>query len=270
MPCSQPFPAPGTTRKASRPSSSLRGLAAVLAAAFLLLAPPAVRAGWELAYVSEEYYPFNYTEKGETRGVSVDLLRLVWKELGEEEHAIRMLPWARAYDRGCNVSNTVLFSMARTPQRENLFRWAGPIATVRFVLIAKKSSRIRLDHLDDLEDGKAYRIGTLRNDITHALLRAHCGQSKVEPLADMRQNILKLVDDRLDMVAYEEASWRKLAMRHGLSPDDYETVLVLREAPVFYAFHRDIPPDAYRDFQRALERVKTSPEYREILDRHLR
>jgi len=271
MPFRQPPPAKGVLHKAPRPSfpaSFFCALATWLPIlAFLVLPPLPARADRELAYLTEEYYPFNYTENGELKGISIDLLRLTWEELGQPPHPIQSMPWARGYDRACNVSNTVLFSMARIPQRENLFRWAGPISTVRFVLIAKKSAHITLHHMDE---AKGYRIGTLRGDITDALLQEHCGRNKIEALASMRQNILKLMEGRLDMVAYEEACWRQIVLRHGLSPDDFETVLVLRETPVFFAFHRDIPPNLFWDFQRALDRVKCTPRYREILDKYLR
>ena len=202
-----------------------------------------------------------------SKGFPADLLRLVWKELGQKPHPIQVMPWARGFDRACNVSNTVLFGMARTPQREDLFRWAGPIAMVRFVLVAKKEANIVLPDMDEAE---GYRIGTLREDITDTLLQQYGDRNKIESLAHMRQNIRKLVEGRLDMVAYEEASWRKVALKHGLSPDDYETVYVLRETPIYYAFHRDIPPILFHDFQKALNRVKASPRYQEILDKYLR
>lgn len=228
-----------------------------------LSCPQSARAGWELTFLTEEYYPFNYTEDGQLKGLSVDLLHMVWKELGEAEHAVQVMPWARAYDRALNVSNTMLFSMARIPQREDLFRWAGPILTTRFVLIAKKSSHIVLPSLGRAE---GYRIGTLRDDISDWLLRPHADRNKIEAVADMQHNIRKLVDDRLDMVAYEEAGWRQIAIKNGLCPDDFETIFVLRETPVYYAFHRDVPPSVVRDFQQALDRVKASDRYQALLD----
>jgi polar amino acid transport system substrate-binding protein len=268
-PC-QTFPAEGTPHKPPGPTFPATLFCALAIwlpiLTFLALTPAPAHAGWEISYLTEEYYPFNYTEDGDLKGISVNLLRLIWKELGQPDQPIQVMPWARAYDRVCNVSNTVLFSMARTSQRENLFRWAGPIATVRFVLVARKSSRIVLDDLDKAE---GYRIGTLRDDITDALLQKHGERNKIEALANMEQNILKLMEGRLDMVAYEERSWKQIAIRHGLSPDDFETVSVLSETPVFYAFNLDIPPNLYWDFQRALDRVKTTPQYQEILDKHL-
>jgi polar amino acid transport system substrate-binding protein len=251
-------------------SGPLPGL--ILCALLLLPAPaagggnPADRlAGY--TWLTEEYYPFNYRENGVMKGVSVDLLRMVWAELGTPEQRVECMPWARAYERLQHEPDTVLFSMARTPEREHAFRWAGPIASVRFVLIARKARHIRLDALDDI---KGLAVGTLREDISDTLLAKYQSVASIQPVADMRQNISKLMSNRLDLVAYEESSWRKIAARYGLDPDNFETVYVLRETPVYYAFHPGTPRELVAAFQAALDRVKARPGYRELLDAYLR
>ena len=271
MTLSQPLPARDISRRTSRLSITARPLrslgACLLCLAMLaLFSPPSVQASSPLSYLTEEYYPFNYTENGELKGISTDILHLVWAELGEPAQPIQVLPWARAYDRACNNRNTVLFSMARIPEREKLFRWVGPIAGTRFVLIAKKSAGITLRSLDE---AAGYRIGTLRDDVTDLLLQKYCKRNKIEAVADMQHNIRKLLSGRLDMVAYEETSWRQIALKNSLSPDDYETVLVLHETLVYFAFHKDTPPLLLKDFQDALDRVKTTPAYQKILNTYL-
>lgn len=233
---------------------------------FVAMSPRQAHAFWELNYLTEEYYPFNYTEDGTLKGISVELLHLVWRELGVEPQPIESMPWARAYDRVQNISSTVLFTMARTHEREHLFRWAGPITTVRFVLIAKKGRDIPLSFMDTPD---CYRVGTLRDDVSESLLDKYGKKFKAESVADMRQNIKKLITDRVDMVAYEERSWKKIAIKNDLSPDDFEIVYVLQETPVYYAFNRDVSPPEIQKFQEALNRVKATPQYQEILDRHL-
>ncbi|WFS62020.1 transporter substrate-binding domain-containing protein [Pseudodesulfovibrio thermohalotolerans] len=218
-------------------------------------------------WLTEEYYPFNYTENGRLRGISVDLLRMVWGELNISPKPVESMPWARAYERVQHEAHTVLFSMARTPEREKLFQWAGPIASVRFVLIARKDRHIHLETLDDLE---GLTVGTLRKDVLDALLAKYQDIARIQPVVSMDQNINKLMTNRLDMVAYEETSWYKIAARYGFDPDDFETVYVLRETPVYYAFNPATPTNLVNVFQTALDRVKARPEYPALLDAYLR
>ncbi|OIQ49321.1 Bacterial extracellular solute-binding protein, family 3 [Pseudodesulfovibrio hydrargyri] len=259
------------------PIPATAGTAFALALLLLLFPPflPAVAMGGACpadrlagyTWLTEEYYPFNYEENGVMKGVAVDLLRLVWAELGTPEQPVESLPWARAYARLRHEPATVLFCMARTPERERAFRWAGPIASVRFVLIARKDRHIRLRSLDDLQ---GLSVGTLREDVLDTLLAGYKTRASIQPVARMRQNIDKLMTGRLDLVAYEEGSWRKITAREGLDPDGFETVYVLRETPVYFAFHPDTPPELVDAFQAALDKVKARPGYRKLLDAYLR
>jgi len=245
-------------------------LALACALWLVLAAPPAKaqeRGFGALAWMTEEYFPYNFSEHGEIKGISTDLLRLTWKELGEPEHRIHTYPWARAYHFAQTEPNTVLFSMARIPERETLFQWAGPIATVRFVLAGKKTRGFTIRQGSDL---KGLTIGTLRQDVGDALLAPWADLCLVEPVADMMQNLGKLEMDRLDLVAYEENSLRLLMLRHGMDPDRFETVFVLNEIPVYFAFHRDTDQNLVRRFQEALDRVKATASFTDLVDRYAR
>lgn len=221
----------------------------------------------DLTYMTEEYFPFNYEEKGEIKGISVDLLHLTFQELGMKPVRLEILPWARGYDRVLHEQNTVLFSMARTEEREHLFQWAGPIMVVRFVLIARKDRNIKLKSLKDL---KGYSIGTVREDVADKLLDDYKRIAKVQAVSDMKQNIKKIQDERLDMVAYDERSWQKFATANDLDIEDFETVYVLKEIPIYFAFHSMTSHSLVKRFQQALDKVKARPQYQHILDTYLK
>ena len=220
----------------------------------------------DLTYLTEEYYPFNYTERGIVKGISADLLRMIWDELGVAHQTIEAIPWARAYDSLRHTPLTVLFSMARTEEREGMFKWAGPIYVGRFVLIAKKEKKISLTNLDDLA---GYSVGTLRKDISDTILEKYKKIATIDAVADMEQNIKKLLSDRLDMVAYEEHAWHKIITRLKLLPDDFETVYVLHETPIYYAFHKETSSELVCIFQYALNEIKARPAYQQLLDKYL-
>ena len=244
-------------------------LLAALAAAPILAAPATARAQSpeQLTYVTEEYYPFNYSEGDQVVGLSVEVLRMAWKQLGVAEQPIEIMPWARAIELTEHQPGTVLFGMARTPRRESRFRWAGPIVSVRFVLIAKKERQLGITGLDRLG---GYCIGTVRGDVAHTLLAPHMSECTLEAVSDMKQNVRKLMQDRLDMVAYEEHTWPALVARMGIDPDQFETVYLLYETPIYFAFHPDTPAKTVAAFQEALDVVRASEAYRSILKNHLK
>lgn len=221
----------------------------------------------ELTWLTEEYYPYNYREDGRIKGISADLLRLAWRQMGEPEHSIYVLPWARAYQQTQGTKNTVLFSMARTPEREKLFKWAGPIAHVRFVLAAPRGSGITIESLSDL---KGLRVGTLRDDISDQLLRTRAGNCSVDSVARMDQNLRKLDAGRIDLVAYEELSLRLLLQHEDRSPDSLETIHLLKEVPVYYAFNTETDDTLIQRFQAALDDAKNTEAYARLLYGYIR
>ncbi|MEF2146174.1 MAG: transporter substrate-binding domain-containing protein [Desulfovibrionaceae bacterium] len=220
----------------------------------------------DLTYLTEEYYPFNYEFDGKLEGLSVDLLREAWRRLGVPEQPIEVLPWARAYDRVQTEPGTVLFAMARNAAREEMFRWAGPIASARFVLVGLAGRKLVVNSSEDL--GK-YVVGTVIKDISDLLLDPYKDRVRVEPVASMDYNIKKLLAGRIDLVAYEEGSMTRFLTQRGFDPVDFETVYLLQDSEVYFAFHKDTSPALVNRFQQVLQEIRAEPLYNTILTRHL-
>ena len=105
----------------------------------------------DLTYMTEQYPPYNYQEDGKLQGISVDLLEEIWAKMGANlnRSVIKLLPWTEGYQRTLNESNTVLFTTGRIPERELLFKWAGPAASGEYALLAK-SIKISLSLLQKI------------------------------------------------------------------------------------------------------------------------
>ena len=97
--------------------------------------------------MSEEYPPYNMLENNKPIGVSIDLLEAIFKKIDSKltKKDIQFLPWARSYNIIQTKKNTMLFSMARTKQREKLFKWVGPIGSSVIALIARKDKNIKIN-----------------------------------------------------------------------------------------------------------------------------
>lgn len=69
--------------------------------------------------------PFQFLDaSGSPTGYAVGLVREIQKRVGNTD-PIEIVPWARGHNDVLKKPNIVLFSMARTAERENLFRWVG-------------------------------------------------------------------------------------------------------------------------------------------------
>ncbi len=107
-------------------------------------------------YLTEHYPPFNYEQEALLFGVSVDILDALFErlEIPLSREDLELKPWSEAYNTVLNTPKTALFSMVRSPDRENLFKWLGPIAPHKDVLIAKASSGLDINSAADISDHK--------------------------------------------------------------------------------------------------------------------
>ena len=135
----------------------LAGLAGLAASA---------RADETLQVVTEELPPYNMVRNGHVTGMSTEVVEAIIKQAGLQA-SISSMPWARAYDIGLHADSVLIYSIARTPQRESLFQWVGSIAPSHLALYSVASRPI---HLDNLDQARQYQIGTVKDDVSEQYL----------------------------------------------------------------------------------------------------
>jgi polar amino acid transport system substrate-binding protein len=228
----------------------------------------------DLTYITEQYPPYNFQNEGRLQGISIDLLEMVWERLGVSlnRSVVELLPWTVGYQRTLNEKNTVLFGTARLPEREQLFKWAGPIGSIRNVLLAKKDKNISITTIEDL---KRYKIGAIK-DTSPIQMLLNKGMEKdilvlemtPTPLIEMLQN------ESIDAWAFGDIAGIWLIQGSGLNSSDYTTAYVLGQTDYYYAFNKDIPDSLVQSFQQALDYIKKNKDkdgvsdYERILSRY--
>lgn len=214
----------------------------------------------QLTYLADDSPPLNYLDKGELKGKAVDLLERTTRLAGApvSRSDVQVLPWARAYRDTLSGPGRVLFSVYRMPERENLFKWAGPIDENRLVLVAKKARKISLSSLQELN---FYTVGAQREDAAEHYLRKLDLETMVVTLTVLPKQAAKMLDTgRIDIWAAGEGGvWSNLAAT-GLNPADFEIVGVLHRFELYFAFSRDVDDALVQQFQSALNRVIASQQ----------
>lgn len=211
---------------------SMKNLILVIASIFLLSVQTSFSA--DLTILTENLPPLNYIKDGKLVGPSVEIVKEIQKRVGSRE-IIQVYPWARAYKLALEDENVVLFSTTHTKERDDKFKWVGPLATKRDILVAKKGLGIKINNLEDAK--KVGRIGTLRDDTREILLKGQ-GFSNLEPVSDEQLNAQKLVLGRIDLWAYKIPGLRTVCELAGVDYSELEEVYHLREIDVSIAFSK--------------------------------
>ncbi len=203
----------------------------------LVLISPVLLHAAALQILTEDLPPMNYVRDGVLTGPSVEMVKEIQKRIGSTEE-IQVYPWARAYQIALEVENVVLFGVTRTPNRENKFKWVGPLAAKRDILIAKKGSNLIINSLEDAK--KVGRIGVLRGDTKEEYLEMH-GFTNLEPVSDERKNAQKLMLGRIDLWVFKKPGLKTVCDLAGVDDSAMEEVFHLRETKLDIAFSLQTP-----------------------------
>jgi len=103
----------------------LRRSAFTLVLLCFLPGPPASADSYQI--VTEEWAPYNYTENNQLTGMTTEVVRAIMALTGDNFELV-VLPSMRSAKVLKSRPKTILYSMFRTPDREALYKWVGPIA----------------------------------------------------------------------------------------------------------------------------------------------
>lgn len=246
----------------------------VLASIFVIISMAAIsclaadepHAVKNLTYITEQFPPYNYQEGGKLQGISVDLLEKMCTNMSVNlnQSDIRLLSWTEGYQKTLKESNTVLFSTARLPQREHLFKWVGPIGPIRNVLLAKKDKILNISSAEDL---KKYKIGAIKDDSAVQMLLDKGVKKEDLVLENTPSQIIKMLQNRsIDAWAYGDTAGIWLIQKSGANPIDFEVVYVIDQIDYYYAFNKETPDSIVQPFQQALDYIKSNKDKDGVTD----
>ncbi len=223
----------------------------------------------ELNLITEEYPPFNFTEDGRLQGFATDTLIEMLKIVDSDpkKHRITSLFWAQGYNLALKKKNTLLFSMARTDSRENLFKWVGPIVRSEIVVLAPIGDNYSLKSLEEINSGN-YRIGVVINDVGELLLLEQgVNRKNIHRFINGHYLTRSLSQGKLDMLAYERKSalWNLNALG---DQQEYGTIYNLKKVNYYYALNKKTDDQVITELQKALNQLRKSGALDIIADRY--
>lgn len=235
----------------------------------LSLAEPSLRNFHKIRWMTEEYAPYNYTENGVLKGISVDVLNEVWKRAGAENSKpeIEVLPWARGYMYLKKEKNACLFSMGITEERRKLFAFSNPIFDNKNSIIAKKSRGYKIGSIENL---KSLTIGTLREDAGEQLLLSSGWKPEnLERSSSPESLVRMLYKDRMDAISYGEDTTKYTMKRCGIDSNQYEVIYLIKTTESAFAFNIKTDAEILSQFNRILDGLKKDGTIEKIKAKYL-
>lgn len=215
------------------------------------LSTTAVYSG-DLTILTEEFPPYNFTDKGRLTGVTTEVVLEILHRLNSDA-SIEVLPWARCYKKLLSEPNVVLFTTARTAEREELVHWVGPIYVFRLGFYAKKGNTL---NIDSLEAAKAVRaIATYKDDFREQILKS-LGFTNLDSSNSPQSNVRKLASERVDLWFSDNIGTPKVAHEAGIDPVEIEEIYTYQQNYSYIAISRQTDPSIVRQWQETLDEMK--------------
>ena len=204
-------------------------------------------------FYTEEYYPMNFLQNETPAGISVDILNAVFDRLNipHSDSQVSLGPWEEGYETTLRENGTALFSMARSPEREKLFLWAGPVYEESVVIFSTADN----SDLSRDEDWSGLRIGAIRDDIA-ALDLERMGFQNIVYASDAKTLIAALEGGTIDGWAYAKGPGFNLISRYASDPENISPVLPLEDHEYYYGFNLNTPLQVVQEFQNTLDQLK--------------
>jgi polar amino acid transport system substrate-binding protein len=217
----------------------------------------------KVAIFTESDPPQNFIDDyGNLDGSSVDMIEAMMGIMGTGDPII-LSNWADGYDLVHYVPNTMLFTTFRTDDRENLFKWVGPVSKLSFVFMVKGDSEYNIESLNDAHQMRS--IGTVTGWASEERLTA-LGFNNVVTWATPQEVLQKLLDGDIPCIVLTDLNLRMLLQELGHPPKDVRQEFTLSTNEGYLAFSLDTDNDLIAQWESAYNAIVANGTLQEIWD----
>ncbi len=219
---------------------------------------PSVANRTHLLIQTEEFPPYNFLgPNGTISGHSSEVVSEILRRTNQSA-TIELVNFTRAYNTVQNSTNVMFYSMGRTPARENLFKWVGPVGSWELTFYSKKGSNISITKFEDAKTAK--KICVVKDDVRHQLL-LEINFTNIEAVNEERICARKLIEDQVDVWFGSSTSFKGILSAADMSADDFLAIYPVRRNDLYLAFSKDVPDSTIILWQRTLDAMKADGSY---------
>lgn len=205
----------------------------------------------QLTLLAEQNPPFNYQEGGKPAGMSTEVVNELLKRANLAAR-FEFVAWDAGYKRAQFEKDTCLYSTARLDNRELLFRWVGPLATNRWILVGKEDFPVAPKALADL---RRYKIGVVKSDAKAEFLNERGLTNQIEAASEVLlppKLLLKKEDPQhIDLWVSGQYTWRGVAARAKAPP--VKPVFTVTEQQLYLACSTWMSGDSLKRLDAAMQ-----------------
>ena len=224
--------------------------------AFLLIVGACSKSQEEIRILTENYPPLSFMDGDEASGFGSDVVNAIQAELGTD-FPIQLSSWDDAYATALSEENVVLFTMDKTPEREDYFHFIGPLGSNVASFYAHRN---RMLVPIDAEVAKSYKaIATTTNWFTEQHLM-ELGFENLVSSKDPIDTVKLLADQKADLGVFTDVTLPELCREAKVDPDTFTPVLELLSTDYYIAISKITNTKIVEKWQKAFDTIKANGE----------
>ncbi len=204
-----------------------------------------------LTFYTEDLAPYNMIENDHVTGISTEILAIALSRM-QLGFTPRLVSWKRAYHEALTDPHSCVYSTVRSSDREQLFRWVGPVAHDSLAIFVLPDSPIQAHALADL---KGYRTELTQGDYAEARLIENGIRIVPAPPAEKQMDML--LAGRIDFWVANRGQAQSEARRSGVQ---LKELFGYEDFDLYLACNPAVPSDLIRRLDAAVKQVWDSGE----------
>jgi polar amino acid transport system substrate-binding protein len=185
------------------------------------------------------------------RALYVEIVNHITKQLYGKILPIKIVPFKRGLKLVTHKEDIVFFNVTRTPKREHLVKWVGPISKDIDYFY-----EIKRHHIKTLDDAKKVKKICILNGCVHQSLLKKLGFKNLYPANSYTQCIKLLKSNRVDLIISAKNSIKTKAKKAGV---DYsllhQTPVIVLKSYGYIAMSKNISDDIVKKWQEVFDNL---------------
>ncbi|WP_163835356.1 substrate-binding periplasmic protein [Spartinivicinus ruber] len=219
--------------------------------------------------VTEPFPPLNMTITDSTfgrnqkvTGFATDIVREVFNRsaLENELEITLYASWDRGFNKALTKPSYGIYSAFRTPEREQKFKWVGPLFKEDWIILTNPESDIKITNLEDL---KKYRVGSFASDPISDYLKEK--GIKVDTAQNDVVNVTKLKLKKIDVWATSSLSGPYIAKRQNMK---LTNVFTFHSNGLWLAMNKQTDDRTISQLNATLKQMQSRGEVQKIINEY--
>jgi len=212
--------------------------------------------------------PYNYFSGAgvslKVEGSSTEIVNEIQRRNGFV-NKINITTWTDCYTTAQYLPNTAIYSTARTPERELLFKWVGPISSLRTCFYTLTSSGIKIE---TVAQAKALTsIGTVKDWYTHDYLKANNFNNIVVTALTPIDAFNQLLNGSVQALLIADSRVKWMANNAGVASSAITEHIEVINYKGSIAFSLNTPTAIIQQWQSNLDAMRADGTFKTIWDK---